>query len=370
MIKVIADQNLYRLQEFLPNEVELTSYDPHQGLPDTNGFDALLIRTVSKLNHQTFPEIPESLRFVGTGSSGIDHVDTDYLKSNNIEFADALGNNSRAVAEYVMTALLLWREEKSKNLADFSCGIVGVGNAGSVVAEIFGDFGLKTVLYDPPRAEREPGFNSASLDEVLNCDVITFHVPFSDAGKYPTKHWLNEEKMITRSFELIINAARGGVIDEFAVSKAMDSGQVKDIVIDVWENEPDFDAEFANRAFIATPHIAGYSEQSKLNASSMICEKLCHFFGLKCPLTENLYQVKEIKPAHIKYSLIDWLLRLHPIKEYDAVLRDLAQRQDKDILFQKLRTDRPYRFEYSFLKLEEKFLKGFDDLKRLGVKRK
>lgn len=368
MIKVIADQNLYRLEEFLPEEVELTMYDPGNGLPDINGFDALLLRTVSKLNCRTLPEIPESLKFVGTGSSGSDHVDIDYLKTHNVEFADALGNNARAVAEYVMTSLLLWKEEKRRNFEDFTFGIIGVGNAGSAVAEILEDFGLKTVLYDPPREKREPGFESVSIEEVLRCDILTFHVPFTESGEYSTWHWMDEKKLSGRSFELIINAARGGIIDETAVSKAMDSGSVKDIIIDVWEKEPDFNPEFAERAFIATPHIAGYSEQSKLNASKMVCKKLCSFFKLECPSTENLYCIKEIKPAHLKYSIEDWLLRLHPIKEYDAALRDLAHRPDKDTLFQKLRTDRPYRYEYGFLKLETEFLNGFEDLKKLGVK--
>lgn len=366
MIKIIADQNLYRLEEFLPNEVELTTYDPQQGLPDTTGFDALLLRTVSKLNDQSFKSIPDSLKFVGTGSSGSDHVDINYLKSNNIEFADALGNNSRAVAEYVMTALLLWREEKKKNLHDFTYGIIGVGNAGSAVAEIFTDFGLKTLLYDPPKAEREPSFTSASLEDILDCNVLTFHVPLSESGEHATRHWLDENKLSGQNFELIINAARGGVINEKTVSKAMDSGSVKDIIIDVWENEPDFDVEFADRAFIATPHIAGYSEQSKLNASSMVCEKLCRFFGLECPPTKNLYTIKELRPAHLKYSLKDWLLKLHPIKEYDAALRDLSHRQDKEVLFRKLRTDRPYRFEYSYLTVNNRGTLP-QEISRLGL---
>ncbi|MFV1884141.1 MAG: 4-phosphoerythronate dehydrogenase [Balneola sp.] len=367
MIKVIADQNLYRLEEFLPDEVELTTYDPNNGLPDTSGFEALLLRTVSKLTPESYPNIPSSLKFVGTGSSGTDHVDIEYLKSDQVHFADALGNNARAVAEYVMTGLLLWQEEKKKHLRDYSYGIVGVGKAGSAVAGILHDFGLKTVLYDPPRAERDPGFISATLDEVLNCDILTFHVSLSESGKYATRYWLDEKKLSDRNFELIINAARGGVIDEKAISEAMDSGSVKELIIDVWENEPDFDVEFANKAFIATPHIAGYSEQSKLNASKMVCEQLCHFFKLECPPTENLYPTKEIKAANLKYTLRDWLLRLHPIKEYDAALRDLAQRHNKAALFQKLRTDRPYRYEYGFLRLEPGFLNGFDELKKLGV---
>lgn len=368
MIKVIADQNLYKLEEFLPGEVELTTYDPNNGLPDTTGFDALLLRTVSKLTPETYPNIPPSLKFIGTGSSGTDHVDIPYLESNNVHFADALGNNARAVAEYVMTGLLLWREEKNKNLKDYTYGIVGVGKAGTAVAEILHDFGLKTVLYDPPRTERDPDFISATLEEVLNCDVLTFHVSLSESGKHATWHWLNERKLAGRNYELIINASRGGVIEEHAVKEGMDSCSIKDIIIDVWENEPDFDPEFAKRAFIATPHIAGYSEQSKLNASKMICEQLCQFFGLICPPTKELYPYKKIKPANLSYSLRDLLLKLHPVKEYDAVLRDLSNRPDKIILFQKLRTDRPYRFEYGFLRLEPEFLNGFGDLKKLGVK--
>ncbi len=368
MIKVIADQNLYRLKEFLPDEVDLTTYDPAEGLPDTSGYQALLIRTVSKLNPETFPKLPSSLTFVGTASSGSDHVDKEYLKSHNIQFADALGNNSRAVAEYVMTALLIWREEKGKKLEELTYGVIGVGHAGSAVANILHDFGLKTVLYDPPRAKRNPDFVSASIKDVLNCDVLTFHTPYLESGESATRYWLDKEKLSGRNFELIINAARGGIIDEAAVYSAMKSGSVKDVIIDVWDNEPDFNPNLASLAFIATPHNAGHSEQSKLNASKMICEKLCSFFGLTFPPTEGLYSVKELNPAHLKYSLTDWLLKLHPIKEYDAALRDLAHRPDKTTLFAKLRTDRPYRYEYGFIKLDEEFLNGFEELKKLGVK--
>lgn len=368
MIKVLADQNLYRLEEFLPEDVDLTTYDPSSVFPNTYGFNAFLIRTVSKLNPTTFFEIPESLKFVGTGSSGSDHVDIEYLKSNNINFADALGNNDRAVAEYVMTALLLWQEKKGKVLSNYMYGIIGVGRAGSAVAEILDSFGLNYVLYDPPRAEREPEFKSATLEEVLQCDVLSFHVSYSKSGIHTTHHWLDEERLSNHSFELIINAARGGVINEQAVLISIDSGSVKDIVIDVWENEPDFNPDFAKKAFLATPHIAGYSEQSKLNASKMICEKLCSFFDLVCPPTKNLYTMKDIKPAQIKYSLEDWLLRLHPIKEYDAALRDLSYRSDKSTLFRKLRTDRPYRYEFKYLNIDTPRKNAPAELLKLGIK--
>ncbi|GAB5408101.1 MAG: 4-phosphoerythronate dehydrogenase PdxB [Balneolaceae bacterium] len=368
MIKVIADQNLYRLKEFLPEDVELIIFDPNEGLPDISGFDALLLRTVSKLNSRTLPEIPSSLTFVGTGSSGSDHVDKEYLKRNDIKFVDALGNNARAVAEYIMTSLLIWREKKQKNLHDYTYGIVGVGKAGSAVAEIFQTFGLRTVLYDPPRAKKDPDFKSSSLEDVLKCDVLTFHTPLNKEGNYPTYHWLDKKKLSGKFYELIINAARGGIIDEKVVSDAIESGNVKNTIIDVWENEPDFNCNFAKQAFIATPHIAGFSEQSKLIASKMICSKLCAFFKLNCPPTNDFFTYKELKFVTLDHSFLQFMLSINPILEYDAALRDLALLPDKGNQFRTLRTDRPFRYEYGFLKLEKEFLNGFDDLKKLGVK--
>lgn len=368
MIKVIADQNLYQLGKFLPKEADLTTFEPDGELPDLHGFDALLVRTVSKINPRTLPEIPSSLKFVGTGSSGSDHIDIDYLTANGVEVVDALGNNARAVAEYIITALLLWREQKNINIQNFTYAIIGAGKVGTEIAQLFDAFGLKYILYDPPKAEKEHDFISASLEEVLSCDVLTFHVPLSKKGNHATYHWLNKEKLFDRKFELIINASRGGVIDEIAVSESVKSGSTKNLIIDVWENEPNFNIDFADLAFIATPHIAGYSEQSKLNASKMICDKLCLHFGLTSPPTSTLYSSKDLKLAHLKYSLEELLLRLHPIKEYDAVLRDISKRPDKSSLFAKLRTDRPYRYEYGYLKLEKEFLNEFEDLNKLGVK--
>jgi erythronate-4-phosphate dehydrogenase len=367
LIKILADQNLYRLEQFLPVQAETTFYDPHAELPDLDGFDAWLLRTVTKINPDTFPVLPSSLKFVGTGSSGSDHLDPIHLEKHNILTADAKGCNARAVAEYVMTSLLLWQDEKETTLTDLTYGIVGAGAVGSAVAESFDAFDLNYKMYDPPREEREAGFLSCSLNEVLECDVLTFHVPYEENEPYPTHHWLDEEKLNGRVFELIINAARGGVIKESAVSDAVKNGSVRDLIIDVWEQEPDFDPDFAIRPFIATPHIAGYSEQAKLNASKFMCIKLCDFFNLDCPGTEMEYPVKELHPAHLKYSFKELLLRINPIKEYDVALRDLIGRPDKAELFTKLREDRPYRFEYSYLSLEPEFLKGVEVLKKLGV---
>lgn len=367
MIKVLADQNLYKLSLFVPKEVELTFYDPQHEIPNLDGFDALLIRTVTKLNSQNFPSLPASLKFVGTGSSGSDHVNIDYLNSYGIEFCDAKGCNARAVAEYVITSILLWSIEKDFDLKNLTFGIVGAGKTGSAVSNLFKTFGLKHYLYDPPRGKIDSDFNSCTLEELLACDVLTFHVPLTTSGNHATFHWLDEQKLATNTFELIINASRGGVVKESALMEALDTGSAGDCIIDVWENEPNFDPEQVKRAFIATPHIAGYSEQAKLNASRIISERLCDFFDLEMMSYGHQYQLKNIEIAHLRYSLSQLLARLHPIKEYDAVLRDLIDREDKAILFSKLRTDRPFRFEYSYLSLDTDLLEKFKDLKLLGI---
>lgn len=367
MIHVLADQNLYKIRELVSPDAQLHLYDPSKGIPDAKGMDALLVRTVTHLNAETFPDIPDSLKFIGTGSSGTDHLDNEYFEQQGITLADANGCNARAVAEYVMTALLLWREEHQPEQPFGKVGVIGVGKAGSTVVHLLQDFGVECVEYDPPREERDPDFTSASLEEVLNCEILTFHVPLTKKGEHPTFHWLNEQKMGRNHFKLIINASRGGVIDELALMKFFVEGSVENYVLDVWEHEPDFNTKVAKHAFIATPHIAGYSEQSKINATEIVCDKMAKYFDIEPALSKYKNVAKHEDLAHIKYNLTDILTRLHPIKGYDAALRDLFDRPDKNVLFRNLRNEWPYRYEYSYLKIRAELLKEFPELETLGI---
>lgn len=366
MIKILADQNIYKIADFLPKDTDLTFYDPANGIPDAHGFDAMIIRTVTKLNPTTF-NVPDSLKFIGTASSGSDHVDIDQMNKSGVHFVDAKGCNARAVAEYVLTALLLLREQKGVSIDQLRYGIIGAGAVGSAVAELFDSFGLQYILHDPPRALLDPDFKSSSMEEILQCDVLTFHVPYSEAGEFQTRYWLDELKLKDHSFKVIINAARGGIINEQAVLNAYNAGRIEHLIIDVWENEPDFNPDFVHPAFIVSPHIAGYSHQAKLNASRIVMAKFCEYFGLELPNTDHLYDTKHLELAHLKYDLEDLLLRLHPIKEYDAALRDLIGRKDKKELFAKLREDRPYRYEYTSLSVDPEFMDHREDLRLLGL---
>ncbi|SMO95428.1 4-phosphoerythronate dehydrogenase [Gracilimonas mengyeensis] len=368
MIHISADQNLYKIKELVPPETKLNLYDPSNGIPDLNDTDALLVRTVTQINANTLPQPPQQLRFIGTGSSGTDHIDEEYLQQNGIRFSDANGCNARAVAEYVITALLFWREEQQLKEIPGKVGVIGVGKAGSAVVSLLEKFGIDCVAYDPPRERRDPGFTSATIDEVLACEILTFHVPLNRKGEFATYHWLNEEKLAGRQYQLIINAARGGVIDELELMKAYVEERVQGYILDVWEEEPDFNTEIAKHAFLATPHIAGYSEQSKINATKMVCDRLAEYFNLEPSKSQenNDNQIIDLED-YLNYDLKKLLARFHPMKEYDAALRDLSDRPDKKVLFQNLRNEMPYRYEYPQLKIRKEVLDQFAELQLLGI---
>jgi len=325
------------------------------------------VRTVSKIDQSVITNIPQSLKLIGTGSSGNDHIDRDYFEQAGLQVVDAKGCNANAVSEYVITALLLWSIKRDKDLTRLSVGIIGSGETGSAVQRQCKKFGIDTICYDPPKEKIDSNFKSSSVSDVLDCDILTFHIPLTKKGDNSTLHWLNTEKLKRNKFELIINASRGGVINELTLMEAIDNNTVKDFVIDVWEDEPDFNTALVEKAFIATPHIAGYSEQAKLNASKILVQKFVDLFDLKMPDTQKLYSSKVLNIANLNYSFYELLLRLHPLREYDADIRDLCLRPDKAILFQKLRIDRPYRYEYPYIKLNKLNEPSNETLQKLGV---
>lgn len=352
-INLLADENIYRLKEFLPSSVNLHTFNPAEGPPVLYRYQqALFIRTVTPVSAKRLPDIPPSLRFIGTASAGTDHVDEAYLKQKDIIFAHTRGCNANAVGEYVITSLLLWCDKRGVDPGKMTVGVVGAGHTGSAVVRFLKAFGIVCKIYDPPKEERDNHFDSASLDEVLSCDVLTFHVPLTRTGEHSTYHWLDEKKLIDgEHFKLIINAARGGVIDEKALLKACEENKVDDYILDVWENEPDFNTEVAEQAFMATPHIAGYSEQAKLNATDKLVEQCCRYFELSYQRPGQFFRNKNISLSKKELTLTEILLKLHPVGEYDGALRKLIGKKDKAMLFSRLRTGHPLRFEYPNIEL-------------------
>ena len=365
MTRILADKKLFKLSDFLPEEVDLIFFDPNVETPDMEGFDALLIRSVTKIQRNEFNKIPLSLKFIGTGSSGRDHVDENLLQENNIHFVDAKGTNANVVAEYVATSLITLSEE-DENLLKARIGIIGVGAVGKKVNELLKNLDYETVLFDPPREKRDPKFKSVSLKEILDCEILTFHMPLHRKGIYSTYHWLDSSKLKDRKYLAIINTSRGGIIDENAVLISKLAGNIKFLISDVWENEPDLNSEFVSVCDIATPHIAGSSVQSKMNASKILALKICDFFELGSP-KEVHHSKQEVYIPNQKMGTEDIILKLHPIIKYDSMLREIISKTEKESLFGKLRTDFPLRNEYSEITISNLDIYKYPILKKLGI---
>jgi erythronate-4-phosphate dehydrogenase len=263
--------------------------------------DALLIRTRTKCTENLLEGT--SVRFIGTATIGFDHIDTHYCCKNKISWTNAPGCNSSSVQQYIAAALLKISSEYHFNLKDKTLGIIGAGNVGSKVEKFARTIGMNVLLNDPPRARLEGKNNFHSLNTVLSeSDIVTVHVPLNVVGGDYTYHLFNEEnfKKIKKG-AWFFNSSRGEVTDTYALKKVLYSGRLGGTVIDVWENEPDIDLELMQKAFIATPHIAGYSTDGKANGTAMVVNSLSKYFNL--PL-ENWYP-KNVPLPVFPYISID-----------------------------------------------------------------
>ena len=247
---------------------------------------ALFVRTRTKCNATLLNNT--YVRFIGTATIGYDHIDADYCYRNGIEWVSAPGCNADAVLQYVQSVIYTWLRESHLESSSLVLGIVGVGHIGSRVARWARSAGMKVLLNDPPReAAGEEGF--VSINEIAEkSDIVTFHPTLTLSGQYPSYHLLGRsflEKFNRKG--LLINASRGAVADNSELLTMLKSRSDIAVALDVWEGEPNINPELLNRAYIATPHIAGYSVQGKLNASRMMIESFARFTSYN----ENIPQI-------------------------------------------------------------------------------
>jgi len=240
--------------------------------------DLLATRTKVRVNR---PLLEGSrVRFYGTATAGLDHMDTSWLDSAGITWTAAPGCNANSVAEYITAALLRESTLRGWRPAGKNIVIIGFGQVGSRVVRKIDALGMKPLLNDPPLRKLNGDPRLLDLDEILQqADVLTLHVPLTTGCEFPT------DRMVDDAFFarlkpgcFFINASRGEVVDEDALLRAMDRGIVRRMVLDVFDNEPDIRLDVMNRADIATPHIAGHSYEGKLNGTIMVYEAACKFF--------------------------------------------------------------------------------------------
>lgn len=278
MIKLVIDENIAFASKAF-NDFGNVLLLPGRKISNSmlQDTDILIVRSITKVDEELL--LNTSVKFVGTATIGTDHIDLDYLEKNQIAFADAKGCNAFSVAEYVFAAILNLAIRFDFQLKNKSIGIVGVGNVGSKVAAFAEAFGMKVLLNDPPLKRKGDKGNFVELEEILGCDIITLHTPLNQTGIDKTYHMFNESNLnLLKDDAILINSSRGAVIDNSDLLKLVGRKKLKS-VLDVWENEPNINIDLLKKVLIATPHIAGYSYEGKVNGTKMIYEELCNFLN-------------------------------------------------------------------------------------------
>lgn len=312
-MKILVESHIPYIQGVLEPYAEQVVYVPSVDIcRDVLGdVDALLVRTHTQCNRGLLEGTP--VKFLATGTIGMDHIDLAYCRSRGIEAHNAPGCNAPAVAQWVMAAVTTLYPDTP--LEELTLGIVGVGHIGSIVDRWARGLGMRTLRCDPPRAERgEQGF--VGLDRIAReSDIVTFHTPLTRSGTHATYHLCGREfvdSLVRRP--AILNASRGAVADTQALISGLDSGRISKAAIDVWEGEPGLPVELLERVQIGTPHIAGYSEAGKIRATAMIVKALTRWLGVDMPKLP--VELPPEAPAAITRAMINY-----DIMADDALLR-------------------------------------------------
>ena len=268
-MQVIIDKGIPFLEGVFPSEIEVTFLSPEEITAESvRKADALFVRTRTRINKELLHG--SQVRFVATATIGFDHIDQNYCREAGIRWVSCPGCNAQAVCDYVEEAISSIKSDKTY----LTIGIVGYGHVGKLVAQMAESKGYKVLLSDPPL-----GIGSSLKEIAPQCDVLTFHTPLTHDGEYPTFHLCNADILhLCKHNVLIINAARGGIIDEQALLSTINS-QLS-TAIDCWEGEPSLNKELVQKVDLASFHIAGYSIQGKMNASEMCLRAFCEFFSL------------------------------------------------------------------------------------------
>ena len=257
---------------------------------------AIIVRNKTLITRNLLDKAP-LLTCVGRLGVGLDNIDIKGCEEKRITVYPATGANSNSVAEYVIcTSMLLlrgaffkknkmvsglWPREESSGseVNGKTMGLIGFGEIAQKVKRIATSIGMKIVAHDPylqPHNKIWQGTDNLTLDELLKCsDIISLHVPLTKE----TKSLIDKTKIeLLKPSAIIINAARGGIIDEDALASALEKGRIRGAALDVFTNEP-LDKEAARKFgglenIILTPHIGGITIESNKQVSLMIADKV------------------------------------------------------------------------------------------------
>jgi erythronate-4-phosphate dehydrogenase len=263
--------------------------------------DVLLVRSTTQVNEQLLAK-NKRVQFVATATAGTDHVDKNYLASQKIPFISAGGCNAVAVAEYVLSAMMVMGKRLNWQLAHKTVGIVGAGHVGSALARVLTVLGINHKLCDPLLADTSDGREFVSMNDIMQCDVISLHVPWVKDGPYPTQGLFDKARLAAlKDNQLLINACRGEVVNNQAALELFEQGKSLNLVLDVWENEPNINMNLIPHTALATAHIAGHTIEGKARGTEMLYLALCKHLGVQADKKLSDY-LPMAEPSSIKMS--------------------------------------------------------------------
>ena len=262
--------------------------------------DALIVRNRTQVNADILAAAPK-LVVVGRLGVGLDNIDLPACKARNVEVIPATGANALAVAEYVIaTAMLLLRGayastvdvaagkwprmalSNGREIGGKTLGIVGFGSIGRLTAELAQSLGMRVIATDPmldvtSPIWKETGVTCRTLNELLTeSDAVTLHVPLVPE----TRNLIGAAQLsMMQSHAVLINSARGGIVDEAALVHALQGKKLGGAALDVFEVEP---LRAGSKLvdcpnLLLTPHIAGVTAEANARVGSMVAERVAAF---------------------------------------------------------------------------------------------
>jgi erythronate-4-phosphate dehydrogenase len=345
-VKIVIDQNIRGAEATFAPLGELVAMEGRsirrEHLHDA---DLLVIRTTTRADAGLLEGTP--VRFVGTTAIGTDHLDIPWLESAGIHWCNAPGCNADSAAQYTLAMIHLACARLGRDLRALRVGIIGRGNVGSRLQRLLGALGVETVANDPPLADA--GVEGlVSQAEALDCDIVSLHVPLTRDGPYPTLGMIGDVQLARMpAGALLVNSARGAVVDGPALLDALRASRVQ-AALDCWPGEPDIEPGLLERVVVATPHVAGYSDDGKRNGTRMVYEEWCHWAGA----TPNPVAADQRRLAldigDAAGALDQALEAACFVARHDEALRALAA-ADRDAIgpgFDRLRREYPFRRDF------------------------
>jgi len=358
MINILADENMPYVKELFSDSSNIVFKNGREIISqDLIDIDVLLVRSITQVNEALLTQA-NALKFVGSATIGTDHIDKSALDIRNIAWSNAPGCNAIAVAQYVLSSLVNLSAGQQFNLQDKTLAIVGAGNIGKQLSKLCDALSINHFFCDPILEQVGAKGDYLSMDEVVNADIISLHVPITKEGDHPTYHMFDAQRLTQlKTDAILINSCRGDVIDNQALVKHMNMNPSFTAVIDVWQKEPTISHDLLNLVDIATPHIAGYSLEGKARGTFMLYEKWCEMN--KKPVTKSLTSL--LPTATVNTITLKNSLALDDIKQLVRLTYDV--RDDDDLIrhvgksgkgFDNLRKQYKVRREFSALTINAK----------------